>query len=250
MPSTAELAYLAAYDASQFPRPSVTVDVVLIALDGDALRTLLVRRTEQPQKGRWSFPGGFVRIDESLDDAAARVLRDKAGIDGVFLEQLYTFGAPERDPRTRVISVAYYGLVDHAALAAAAASLGEHDRVATFRVPWEGERGGPVDLLDAHGKALSVAFDHRDIAGTAIKRLRGKLAYTPVGFALLPREFTLLQLQRVHEIVLGTRLNKDSFRRRMLASDTLETTGTAQEGVDHRPAALYRRRETGDSFHG
>ena len=231
-----DAAFLAAYDGSPFPRPSLAVDVVLVTVAGDALATLLVRRDEPPQRGRWALPGGFVAIDESLDAAAARVLETKAGMRGVFLEQLYTFGAPARDPRTRIVSVAYYALVPRERLRAVPA---------TIRVPWSGERGGPVELLDEHGRALPTAFDHREIVGTAVKRLRGKLAYTPVGYALLPRRFTLLQLQRVHEIVLGTPLNKDSFRRRMLASGELEATGAMQEAVDHRPAALYRLRRQG-----
>jgi 8-oxo-dGTP diphosphatase len=156
----------------------------------------------------------------------------------VFLEQLYTFGAPRRDPRTRVISVAYYALVDRARFDALRAA--GDVRVARLSVPWEGETGGPVAAMDADGSALALAFDHAEILGMAVKRLRGKLDYTPIGFQLLPERFTLLELQRVHETVLGRPLNKDSFRRRMLASGLLEATGEAQKDVDHRPAELYR----------
>jgi 8-oxo-dGTP diphosphatase len=178
-------------------------------------------------------------MDEPLDEAAARALAAKSGLEGLFVEQLYTFGDPGRDPRTRVISVAYYALVDFARFAQAVA--GSTDvAVGRISVPWEGETGGPVEVLSESGGPLALAFDHAEILGTAVKRLRGKLDYTPVGFQLLPPSFTLLELQRVHETVLGRPLNKDSFRRRMLASGMLEATGERQEDVDHRPAERYR----------
>ncbi len=107
-------------------------------------------------------------------------------------------------------------------------------------VPWEGETGGAVELVGDDGAGMPLAFDHADILGMAVKRLRGKLDYTPIGFQLLPPAFTLLDLQRVHETVLGRPVNKDSFRRRMLASGQLEATGRSQTDVDHRPAELYR----------
>ncbi len=228
---------LAAYDPSEYERPSLSVDVALISVVGDALETVLVKRAHHPHRGRFALPGGFVGMDESLDEAAERVLADKAGVSGVFLEQLYTFGAPHRDPRTRVVSVAYYALVDGRRFASIA---GARSISARLQVPWEGETGGPVEAIDAEGKPLSLAFDHADILGMAVKRIRGKLDYTPIGFQLLPARFTLRQLQVVHEVVLGRPLNKDSFRRRMLASGQLEATGERQTDVDHRPAELYR----------
>ena len=233
-----EEAFLAGYDASKFPRPSVAVDVALLSAGADGLHTVVHRRTGHPFKGRWQLPGGFIGLAEPLDAAAARVLARATGLKGVFLEQLFTFGAPRRDPRTRVISIAHYALVDRARFAGLGAS--EDARVARIVVPWEGETGGPVELVDDGGRALDVAFDHEEIVGMAVKRLRGKLDYTPIGFQLLPERFTLLDLQRVHETVLGRPLNKDSFRRRMLASGLLEATGEAQKDVDHRPAELYR----------
>ncbi len=231
--------FLSGYDPSRYDRPSLTVDVALVSASQGALHTLLVRRTEPPQRGRWALPGGFVRSDESLDDAAARVLAAKAGLRGPFLEQLYTFGEPGRDPRTRVVTVAYYGLVDFERFTAAV-EAGADVAVGRISVPWEGETGGAVEVLGADGAALALAFDHDELLGTAVKRLRGKLDWAPVGFQLLPERFTLLDLQRVHETVLGRPLNKDSFRRRMLASGQLEATGTSQKDVDHRPAELYR----------
>jgi 8-oxo-dGTP diphosphatase len=231
-----ESAFLAAYDVSQFERPSVTVDVALLSAFEGALYTLVLRRAEHPSRGRWALPGGFVQMAESLDAAAARVLAAKAGLSRVFLEQLYTFGDPRRDPRTRVISVGYYALVDRRRFAAARGEL----TVARVVVPWEGETGGPVEIIDEEAHPLPTAFDHADILGMAVRRVRGKLDYTPIGFQLLPETFTLLDLQRVHETVLSRPLNKDSFRRRMLASGQLEATGEAQKDVDHRPAELYR----------
>jgi 8-oxo-dGTP diphosphatase len=233
-----EAAFLASYDPSRFERPSLAVDVVLLSAFEGALYTLVVHRAEHPHKGRWALPGGFVQMDESLDAAAARVLRARTALAQVFLEQLYTFGDLRRDPRTRVVTVAYYALVDRRRFDAASGK-GETE-VARIEVPWEGETGGPVTLLDTKGSAVAMAFDHAEIIGTAVKRVRGKLDYTPVGFQLLPESFTLLELQRVHETVLGRPVNKDSFRRKMLASAQLEATGEAQKDVDHRPAELYR----------
>ena len=237
-PPAGEEAFLSGYDASKFPRPSVAVDVALLSAGKDGLHTVVLRRAAHPFKGRWQLPGGFIGLAESLDAAAGRVLARGTGLRGVYLEQLFTFGAPRRDPRTRVLSVAYYALVDGARFADVAAR--EDARIARVAVPWEGETGGPVELVDHDGRALDVAFDHEEIVGMAVKRLRGKLDYTPIGFQLLPERFTLFDLQRVHETVLGRPLNKDSFRRRMLASGLLEATGEAQKDVDHRPAELYR----------
>ena len=236
----AEREFLDAYDPSRYDRPSVAVDVALLSVEAGALRTLLVRREAHPGQGRWALPGGFLRLDEALDAAAARVLSQKAGLGGVFLEQLYTFGDPGRDPRTRVLSVAHYALVDLERFGAAAAHRSAGVEVGRLVIPWEGETGGPVEVVSDGGAPLPLAFDHADILGMAVKRLRGKLDYTPVGFQLLPAAFTLLALQRVHEAVLARPLNKDSFRRRMLASGQLEATGESERDVDHRPAELYR----------
>lgn len=232
-----EREFLASYDAARFPHPSVTADVAILTASQGRLQAVLVRRARHPDRGLWSLPGGFVRMDESLDQAAVRVLREKAGVGGVFLEQLYTFGEPDRDPRTRVITVAYVALVEPATL-----RLPKNGdvRLAALHVPWTGERGGPVEARDEHGKKLPLAFDHAGILGLVVKRLRGKLDYAPIGFELLPKEFTLLDLQSIHETILGRRLNKDSFRRRMLDSRRVAATGRREEAVGHRPAEYYR----------
>jgi 8-oxo-dGTP diphosphatase len=234
-----EREFLADYDVSKFERPSVAVDVSLLAVRDGTIVTWLVRRREHPYRGRWALPGGFVRMKESLQDAALRVLADKSGVRSVFVEQLFTFGAPDRDPRTRVISVAYYALIDVKRLEPLAAERGEDVCIADVEVPWAEETGGPVEAA-IDGKAIKLAFDHAVQLGLAVKRLRGKLAYAPIGFQLLPEQFTLRELQVVHEAVLGRSLNKDSFRRKMLASGQLEATGEYQSDVDHRPAEMYR----------
>jgi 8-oxo-dGTP diphosphatase len=234
-----EARFLASYNPDDYDRLSVAVDVVLLsAFDGD-LFTLVARRREHPHKDRWALPGGFVRPKESLDDAAARLLAGKGSLTGVFLEQLYTFGTPDRDPRTRVVSVAYYALVERERFGGIA-DRGADILTPRLRVPWEGETGGPVQALDDAGRPLPLAFDHAEMLGLAVKRLRGKLDYAPIGFELLGDVFTLLQLQHVHEAVLGRTLNKDSFRRRMIDSGLLKATGRSQSGVGHRPAELYR----------
>ena len=234
-----EDAFLAAYDAAEFPHPSVTADVAPMTTADGALHALLVRRADHPAKGKWALAGGFVGMKESLDEAAERVVATKAGLSGIFLEQLFTFGEVDRDPRTRVITVAYYALVEDAKLRRAKPEKGE-TIVARIDVPWEDETGGPVRALDADGRELPLAFDHAEILGLVVKRLRGKLAYVPIGFQLLSKRFTLRQLQEVHEAVLGRKLNKDSFRRTVLASGLVAATGEMEKDVPYRPAELYR----------
>ena len=231
-----ERRFLQEYDPADYERPSLTVDLAVLTVAEGVLRALLVHRTAHPFKGCLALPGGFVRMDESLSQAARRVLRDKAGLDHVFTEQLYTFGDPGRDPRMRIVSVAYYALLD-------ASKMVDHPPDRAFfdlEVPWEGETGGPILARDDRGQLIELGFDHADILGMAVRRIRGKLDYTPIGFQLLPETFTLRQLQQIHETILGTSLNKDSFRRRMLASGQLEATGEREQQVGHRPAELYR----------
>lgn len=230
-----------------YPRPSVAVDVVVLTVHAGALYVALYERAGE---ATYALPGGFIRLDESLDDAARRLLRDKGGFvdDRALIEQLYTFGAVGRDTRGRVIAVAYVALLAPAHFFASTSTK------ARVRVPWAGETGGPVDIDvvafdEAPGggtaerlvqRDVEIAFDHRDIIGLAVKRLRGKLDYSPIGFQLLPAAFTLRQLQDVHEAVRGEDVNKDSFRRRMLASGQLEATGDHERDVTWRPAELYR----------
>src|SRR5438105_4136935 len=173
----------------QYPRAALTVDCVVFGFDEGDLKVLLVERGLEPFKGRWALPGGFVRVDETLDAAARRELQEEAGLTNVFLEQLYTFGAVDRDPRERVVSVAYYALVklsDHRAKAATDAANAE----------WF-----PIS------KVPKLAFDHADILTTALARLKSKVRYQPIGFELLPPKFTLSELQHLYEALLATELD-------------------------------------------
>lgn len=193
----------------------VAVDVALITVAEGGVRVLVVPR---PDDGSLALPGVLVQPEETLEGAAHRALHDKAGLGEVYLEQLYTFGEPERDPRGRVVTVAYYALVP-------AHRLVQRD---------------DARLVDA-ASPPPLAFDHARIVRTVVDRLRGKIAYSPIGYELLPETFTLRQLRAVHEAILGRPLNKDSFRRRMLDSGQLDATGTREERVAYRPAELYRR---------
>lgn len=205
-------------------RHFVTVDCVVFGLDAVKadLRVLLIRRAIPPFKGGWALPGGFVLEGESLEEAARRELREETGLERVFLEQLYTFGEPGRDPRGRVVSVAYYALVN----------LNEHPPKASSDA--EGAAWTPVKALP------KLAFDHADMLQTALARLKGKLTYEPVGFELLPRKFTLSQLQRLYESVLERPLDKRNFRKKLLGMDLLVDTAEIEKGVAHRAARLYR----------
>jgi 8-oxo-dGTP diphosphatase len=239
-----EQAFLATYDPTRYPRPSVAVDVVLLTVAGDELKTLLVRRPVQPQQGLWALPGTFLGPDESTDEAAARALAVKAGIADVFTEQLYTFGSPSRDPRTRVLSIAHYALIEPARLAAAAEAKTRGGRalvLATLAVDANGHVRS-VQARDEAGRPLLLAFDHAAILAAAVERIRGKLDYVPIGFELLPETFTLLDLRRVHEAIHGRPLNKDSFRRTVLTRGLVEPTGRRATGLGHRPPELYRFR--------
>lgn len=242
-----ESEFLENYDPQDFPRPSVTVDLVLMTVRAGKLAVLLQRRSDYPFKDQWALPGGFVGIDEGLDEAAERVLLSKVGLPASgWLEQLYTFGAPVRDPRMRIITVAYFALLPLEVLGGALELRSDLELV-SLDVPWSGEMGGRVKAQSVAGTVLSLAFDHADILGTAVKRLRGKLDYSTIAFALLPDLFTLRDLQDVHEAILGSTLNKPAFRRRMLDKDWIEGTGEREQGTSYRPAELYRlKQDQGD----
>jgi 8-oxo-dGTP diphosphatase len=221
---------------TDFERPSVTVDLVLLTVRAGALCVLVMRRQE-PAAGQWALPGGFVHIEEALEETVARLLRDKAQLPGAFVEQLYTFGEPKRDPRGRVISVAYYALVpaeriERVLVASSDLALARIDAPPDGALP-------SIVLPDRRSERL--AFDHGDIVKMAVARMRGKLDYSAVGLELLPELFTLRQLQEVHEAILGARLAKPAFRRKMLDRGFLKPTGLLEEGAAFRPAELYRR---------
>lgn len=212
------------YDPSKYDRPSVTVDVVVFSLADEDLKVLLVKRKYAPYAGVWAIPGGFVRLDESLLEAATRELAEETGVSDVFIEQLYTFGDPGRDPRTRVITIAYFALVPHDAIQHRPS--GDAAETAWFSM---------FDLPD-------LAFDHAGILNYALTRLRYKLEYTAVGFQLLPDLFTLTDLQRAYETILGERLDKRNFRRKILSAKILEETGKLKRDGEGRPAKLFQYR--------
>jgi len=213
---------------AKLPRPfrggarfTVAVDVALFTIRDQALKVLLVKRAAAPFRNAWALPGGFVRRNESVDEAALRELQEETGISRVYLEQLYTFGDLDRDPRGRVISVSYYAVVDSEQLEAQA------------RMNTSGTRLFPVTRLP------ELAFDHRKIVGYALERLRNKVNYTSVAFQLLPRTFTLSELQRAYEVILGQKLDKRNFRKKMLQLGILKDTGEQQVEGRQRPARLY-----------
>jgi 8-oxo-dGTP diphosphatase len=213
------------YDPSNYDRPSVTVDVVIFSLVGEDLQVLLVKRKYAPFANMWAIPGGFVRMEESLEEAATRELAEETGVTDVYMEQLYTFGRPNRDPRTRVITIAYFALVPHDAI--------QH------RPGDDAAETGWFSMFDLP----ELAFDHLEILEYALTRLRYKLEYTAVGFRLLPDVFTLSELQRAYEIILGEKLDKRNFRRKILASDILEDTARKKRDGEGRPAKLYTYKE-------
>lgn len=205
-----------------FEHPSVTVDLVIFTVNEDQLKILLVKRAEDPFMGYWSIPGGFLKVNESLDDAAVRVMNEKTGVQEIYLEQLYTFGAPQRDPRARVITVSYFALT-----------------------PWQNlrqpESSKITDLAWFAVKKLpDLAFDHASILEYAITRLRAKASYSNIVYGLLPERFRLSDLQKIYEIIGNKEMDKRNFRKRMLATGLLQETGSKDLVGAHRPAMLYK----------
>lgn len=206
----------------QYPRAALTVDCVIFGFDEGVLKVLLIRRGIEPFKNKWALPGGFVQPDETLDAAALRELREETGLREVYLEQLYTFGDIKRDPRERVISVAYFALVrraDHLPVAATDAS-----------------EAGWFELINLP----NLAFDHAEIVKIALERLRGKIRWQPVGFELLPKKFTLTQFQALYEAILDRELDKRNFRKKLLALDLLVALEEFSTTASRRPAQLFR----------
>ncbi|MEO7716629.1 MAG: NUDIX domain-containing protein [Capsulimonas sp.] len=210
-----------AYDVTQFERPSVTADIVIFTLRHRTLQVLLIQRKAWPFEGQWAIPGGFVRMDETLEEAALRELQEETGVTDTALEQLRAFGDPGRDPRTRVITIAYTALIPS-------------DRV-ILRASTDAAdaRWYPIDDLP-----LPLAFDHIQILEEAHKALRAKVEAGYVARGLLPARFTLTQLQEVYETLLGRDLDKRNFRKWILSLGILAQTTEEVRGA-HRPAALY-----------
>lgn len=204
------------------PHPAVTTDIVIFTLRDKQLKVLLIKRGGDPYKGKWALPGGFVQMDEDLETSARRELAEETGISGVYLEQLYTFGAVDRDPRERVITIAYYALIPSDKIQLQAATDAE-------AVGWFSLNELPP-----------LAFDHQDIVAMAHQRLVAKLDYSTIAFQFMPREFTLSELQEVYEIILREEMDRRNFRKWILALEQIEETGEERREGAHRPAKLYR----------
>ena len=205
-----------------YEHTGVTVDLVIFTVSDEKLNVLLVKRASQPFDGMWSIPGGFLREGESLEAAAKRVMEDKTGVKEVYLEQLYTFGRPDRDPRARIITVTYFALIPWEKLAQPRSRM-------VSDVGWF--------WVDAPPR---LAFDHNEILEFAANRLRSKAGYSSIIYGLLPEHFRLSDLQRMYEIIMNQKFDKRNFRKRMLASGLLEETGRKDMTGAHRPAMLYQ----------
>ena len=211
---------------SQDGLASVAVDLLVFTIEEDRLKILTIRRQYPPFEGQRALPGVFVKSDETLDQAAQRGLREETGLEDIYFEQLYTWGAPDRDPRRRVISVSYLALVDA-------------QRLRGFG-PGLRTTGAELSDVQALLEAEDLAFDHRQIIACGRERLAGKVEYTPIAFSLVPEEFTLPQLQRVYELLLGKPLYKANFRKKI--APLVEETDHSTSGDAHRPSKFYRLR--------
>lgn len=204
----------------KFDKPSVTVDIVIFTIKDNDLKVLFVKRKIAPFKNSWAIPGGFVRINESLEEAAKRELQEETGVRNVYLEQLYTFGDPKRDPRGRVITIAYMALVNSDSIKLKATT----------------------DVSDAQWfsikKIPQLAFDHKKILDYSLKRLKWKFEYTTIAFSLLQKEFTISQVQNIYEIVFNKQFDKRNFAKKLLSIDILDKEGIKKD-VSHRPPMLY-----------
>ncbi len=204
----------------KFEKPSVTVDIVIFTIKNNDLKILLVKRNMPPFKNKWALPGGFVRIKEDLQEAAKRELEEETGVKDVYLEQLYTFGNPKRDPRGRVITIAYMALINSKNIKLKATT----------------------DVSDARWFSVKeipeLAFDHHKILNYSLKRLKWKFEYTTVAFSLLPKKFTISQIRKIYEIVFNKKFDKRNFAKKILSLDILEEEGI-NRNVSHRPPMLY-----------
>lgn len=203
-------------------RPVLTTNVVVFSLRDEQLKLLLMRRRNAPFQGYWSLPGGVVGEDEDIEATANAKLEEGTGVSGLYLEQLCTFGAPDRDPRERVVSIAYYALVASKRLRL---RTDEHS---------EGVGWFALDELP------ELAFDHTQMVETAHQRLAAKLEYSTIAFQFMPERFTLSELQNVYQIILNCDLDKRNFRKRMLSMDQIRQTAEVRKNGSHRPARLYR----------
>lgn len=199
----------------------IATDVVIFTVRDGQLQALLIKMKKKPFTNCWAAPGGLVKPDESVDDAAKRHLYMKTGVRNVYLEQLYTFGKVSRDPFGRVVSVAYYALIPSAGLQLK--TTGEYGEVSWF----------PVNRLP------KLAYDHQEIINRAIQRLKDRLGYSNVVYSLMPRDFTLSDLQKIYEIILNKKVDKRNFRKKIFSLDLVKRIGRKRVGEANRPAELF-----------
>ena len=207
----------------------LTVDVVIFTMQDKVLKTLLVRRKYSPFQGVWAIPGGFVELNESLEDAAKRELLEETGVKNVYLEQLYSFGDVGRDPRGRIVTIAYYSLINSESLQLRADSDASEAMLFPVR------------------KLPKLAFDHDKIINYALKRLKWKFEYTKIAFSILPKKFTLTQLQEIYEMIFSKEFDKRNFRKKILSLGILKEEKTLTE-VSYRPPKLYSLKKAGDEI--
>ena len=204
----------------KYPHPAVTTDCVIFGFDGERLQLLLVERGIEPFKGRWAFPGGFLKMDETAEEGALRELKEETGLEGAYMEQFHTFSAPERDPRERVITIAYYALVK-------IQEVKGGDDAASAR--WF-----PLDEIP------SLAFDHDYILRMATQRLREQIHFQPIGFELLPEKFTIKELQLLYEAILGINFDRRNFAKKMFHLEILTDLEETIWPTPKREAKLYK----------
>lgn len=201
----------------------ITTDVVIFTIKDNKLQVLLVKRANEPFKGRWAIPGGFIRLSENLDNAALRILKEKTNVDNIYLEQLYTFGDPLRYPSSRVITCAYFALIRSDDI-----KLSVDNSQGITEVQWHEVYNLPT-----------LAFDHKEIIEYSIKRMRERLEFCPIAFQLLPEKFTLTELQKSYELILDMKLDKRNFRKKVLTGSVLKELNEYTKMGSKRPARLY-----------
>ncbi len=201
----------------------ITTDVVIFTIKDNKLQVLLVKRANEPFKGRWAIPGGFIRLSENLDNAALRILKEKTNVDNIYLEQLYTFGDPLRYPSSRVITCAYFALIRSDDI-----KLSVDNSQGITEVQWHEVYNLPT-----------LAFDHKEIIEYSIKRMRERLEFCPIAFQLLPEKFTLTELQKSYELILDMKLDKRNFRKKVLTGSVLKELNEYTKVGSKRPARLY-----------
>lgn len=206
----------------EYPRPAVTTDCIIFGYNQVSLNVLLIKRGLEPFLNKWAFPGGFIEMNETAEESALRELKEETGLENVFTEQLYTFSDVERDPRGRVITIAYYALINQ-----------------SLYSPVAGDDAKEAKWFNI-SEMPELAFDHKLVFKTALDRLKTKIRYEPIGFELLPEKFTLTELQKLYEVILEKEIDKRNFRKKLKKSEILIELNEKQKGVAHKAATFYK----------